>query len=328
MTDYRISVFGGGSVGLCLAANFAAAGAEVTLLVRESAIETLSSQPIEVSGLLGNHKIPAGRVTPCDAANPGDTVFQSDMMVVTTKAYDVTAALEPFSDRGLCPPLLLLQNGIGAAEIAKATVGPDIPVFSTAMMIGMARESPGQVAVTAYSSPIFAGSLLGDDLDPLIRLLDIAEHGFVPMAFDEKIRETISSKVLFNSCMNPTCATTGLTLGELLENDDSRELIIGLADEALAAFARAYDYSPAWSGRDYVDNILNAIIFPGSQGHKTSMFQDIRAARKTEIDFLNGAIIRLARDNGLSAPRHEAILHLVKACEASAQMQIADLSGE
>lgn len=323
MSDYHVAVFGGGSVGLCLAASFAKAGARVSLLVRKSSVETLRNQPIEVSGLLGDHEIPAGAITPCDAASPGDDVLRSDLLVLTTKAYDVVTALEPFSLSGICPPVLLLQNGIGSAEIAKTTVGAGVPVYSTAMMIGMVREAPNKVAVTAWSSPIFCGPVLGDDPAPLNRMLGVAEHGFVPMVLDEKIRDTISFKVLFNTCMNPTGAITGQTYGELLSNEDSRELIVGLADETLAAFASAYDYHPATSGRDYVDNILTPIVFPKSQGHRSSMLQDIRAGRKTEIDFLNGAIIRLARDHGLSAPRHEAIHHLIKACEASSHARDA-----
>lgn len=318
MSNYRVSVFGGGSVGICLAANFIKAGAEVSLLVRENSIDSLRAQPLAVSGLLGDHEVSAGRVMLCDASNPGEAVLESDMLVLTTKAYDLRAALKPFSDRGICPPLLLLQNGIGPAEIAKRSVGVDVPVYSTAMMIGMSREAPNKVSVTAYSSPIYAGPVLGDDPEPLVKLLDVAKNGFIPMLFDKKIRDTISFKVLFNSCMNPTSAITGKAFGEMLENEETRDLIISLANETLAVFARAYDYHPAKDGKDYVQNILSPIIYPGSRGHRSSMFQDIQAGRRTEIDFLNGAIINLARDNGLSAPQHEAVVNRIKAMEAFA----------
>ena len=141
-------------------------------------------------------------------------------------------------------------------------VGPDVPLYSSAMMIGMVRQSPTSVEVTAQSSPILCGSLLGDTEDPLEDMLRVADQGFVPMAHDPSIRETIAFKLLFNSCMNPTGALTGQTYGELLENPASRELIVGLAEETLAAYAKAFDYRPADSGRHYVDDILSKIIFP------------------------------------------------------------------
>ncbi|MEL7179616.1 MAG: ketopantoate reductase C-terminal domain-containing protein [Pseudomonadota bacterium] len=135
------------------------------------------------------------------------------------------------------------------------------------------------------------------------------------MALDDVIRETILFKLLFNSCMNPTGAITKKSYGELLKNSHSRDVIIGLADETLSAYAAAYDYRPVDNGRHYVDEVLSPIIFPRAVGHHSSMFQDLEAGRKTEIDFLNGAICRLSESVGLKASRHEDIIQLIKACE-------------
>lgn len=192
-------------------------------------------------------------------------------------------------------------------------MGPAIPVYSTAMMIGMVRHAPNSVAITAQASPIMCGALLGDDTGPLDRLLAVAEAGFVPMVHDPAIRETVAFKLLFNCCMNPTGALIGTTYGELLENPHSRALIVALADEALAAFDAAFDYRPAESGAQYVDETLNAIVNPRSHGHRSSMLQDIEAGRPTEIDVLNGAILRLAAAHGLPAPHHETIAALIRA---------------
>jgi 2-dehydropantoate 2-reductase len=316
MKDLHVAVFGGGSVGLCLAASFVTAGARVSLLTRKSSFVALRGQSIEVSGLLGDHVIPPGAITLCDAAAPTGDVLNSDMLVLTTKAYDVASALKPFAAQRTCAPVLLLQNGMGSEDVARDVLGPDVPVYSSAMMIGMVRHAPTRVEVTAQSSSIFCGPLLGDETGPLEEMLHVARHGFVPMTLDDTIRDTISFKLLFNSCMNPTGAITRQSYGELLENAESRELIIGLADETLAAFARAYDYRPAENGKHYVDDVLSPIIFPRAQGHHSSMLQDLQAGRRTEIDFLNGAIARLARRAGLAAVRHESIIQLIKACEA------------
>lgn len=315
MSKYHVAVFGGGSVGLCLAAHFVKAGAQVSLLVRESSIDALRGKSIEVSGLLGDHLIGSEAFTLCDAAKPTDEVLNSDMLLLTTKAYDVGASLKPYADQHACPPVLLLQNGMGSAEIARDVLGANVPVFSTAMMIGMVRRSPTEVGVTAQSSPILCGPLLGDDPAPLEKMLHVAERGFVPMVRDKAIRDTIAFKLLFNSCMNPTGAITRQSYGELLENPNSRALITGLADETLAAFASAYDYRPAENGTQYVDEVLSPIIFPRSQGHRSSMLQDLQSGRRTEIDFLNGAIVTLAEREGLKAVRHESVIQLVKACE-------------
>jgi 2-dehydropantoate 2-reductase len=317
MSTFHVAVFGGGSVGLCLAVHFARAAARVSLLVRSSSVAALQGRSLHVTGLLGDHATSPDAITLCDAAAPTEEVLRSDMLVLTTKAYDVATCLAPFANQPTCPPVLLLQNGMGSAEIAREVLGPDVPVFSTAMMIGMVRRSPTEVDVTAQSSPILCGPLLGDDPAPLQGMLDVSERGFVPMAQDASIRETIAFKLLFNSFMNPTGAITAQSYGALLENPHSRALIAGLADETLAAFARAYDYRPAENGAHYVDAVLRPIVFPRAQGHHSSMLQDVQSGRKTEIDFLNGAIVRLSEQHGLKAVRHEFLIHILKARKAA-----------
>lgn len=317
MSKFSVAVLGGGSVGLCLAAHFAKAGARVFLLVRQGSIETIRGKPIAVSGLLGDQTVPADSYTVCDAAAPTDEVLGCDMLIMTTKAYDLEKALDPFAKNESRASILLLQNGMGSAEIAREVLGSKVAIYSSAMMIGMVRQAPTSVEVTAQSSPILCGSLLGDSEEPLKDMLQVAVQGFVPMAQDPAIRETIAFKLLFNSCMNPTGALTGQTYGELLENPQSRALIVGLADETLAAYAKEFNYRPAENGQHYVDEILSKIIFPRAQGHRSSMHQDLQAGRKTEIDFLNGAIIRLADDAGLPSVRHKSISQLIKACEGS-----------
>jgi ketopantoate reductase len=144
-------------------------------LVRRSAIETLRQTPIEVTGLLGDHVVPPELITLCDAAAPTEDVLRSDILILTTKANDVETALKPFAAAGACPPVLLLQNDMGLENIARRILGPDIPVYSSAMMIGMERHGPAQVEVTAQSSPIFCGPLLGDDTGPLLKLLQVRQ---------------------------------------------------------------------------------------------------------------------------------------------------------
>jgi ketopantoate reductase len=93
MPQYHISVLGGGSVGLCLAANFAQTGAEVTLLVRAGAVDELVRRPLIVSGLLGEHTIPKGHMRICDAARPDADVLSCDGLQMTLSSLPSPARL-------------------------------------------------------------------------------------------------------------------------------------------------------------------------------------------------------------------------------------------
>lgn len=318
MSTLRMTVIGGGSVGLGFAASFALAGARVTLMVRSASLEPLRSQSVTVAGMLGEHRIDAGRIAVEDADHPTQAARDCDVLVVTTKAYDVADALRPYAAPGLPGrprAVLLMQNGLGSAEAARDVLGPDIAVFSTAMLIGLQRHGLNHVSVNAHSGPIRAGSLLGDDAQAIAPMLETAARGFLPMVHEPNIRHTILAKLLFNSCMNPTGALIGRNYGELLENEHSRGLIIHLADETLRVFAASNGYRPAENGRHYVEGTLIPVVIPRSASHRSSMVQDLDAGRRTEIDFLNGAIVRMGGEVRMDTPFHQSIVSLIHARE-------------
>jgi len=315
MTNFRMTVIGGGSVGLCVAASFAQAGADVYLMVREAQVEALSQQPISVTGMLGEYTVEPGHITIADAARPSEASRDCDVLVVTTKAFDIATALQPFVGTPGPRSVLLMQNGLGSAEIARDVLGDSTPIISSAMLIGMQRDGVGRVSVNAHSSSVWVGSLLGDELGPVQSMLEVGKRGFLPMVHDPEIQKTIYSKVLFNTCMNPTGALIGRNYGELLENEYSRALITNLADETLRVYAASADLHLAENGKHYVDDILSPIIFPRSAPHRSSMVQDIENGRLTEIDFLNGAIVKMGREVGIETPCHQSIVLMIHASE-------------
>jgi len=208
-----------------------------------------------------------------------------------------------------------MQNGLGSAEAARGVLGPHIPIYSTAMLIGMQRVGDTHIKVTAHSSPVWCGALLGDDEAALASLIDAASGGFLPMVRQPDIEQTILSKLLFNTCMNPTGALTGLCYGDLLENAHSRALITELASETLQVFAATSGFRPFASGQDYVENRLIPVVIPHSAPHRSSMLQDLEAGRRTEIDFLNGAIVRMGASAGIATPNHRCLVSLIHARE-------------
>jgi 2-dehydropantoate 2-reductase len=314
---FRMTVVGGGSVGLAVAASFAQVGMPVTLLARRASTEALSREPLTITGKLGEHTLPPGAFALGDAAAPPDAARDCDVLVVTTKAHDLAAALRPFLGRDGRGPraVLLMQNGLGSAEVAREVLGPGVPVFSAAMYVGMQRHGLTAVAVNAASSAVMVGSLLGDDIAPLAPLFEAALRGFLPVVHAPEIRDVVLTKLLFNTSMNPTGALTGRSYGELLENPHSRALIERLAQETLATYAAAFGFRPAPDGPGYVRDTLFPLIFPRSAPHRSSMVQDLEAGRRTEIDVLNGAILRLGAAHGVPTPCHATIVDLIRARE-------------
>lgn len=312
MSITKATVIGAGSVGLAIAASLALAGQRVTLLTRGDGITKLRESEISISGLHGEHILPAGAIAVEDSSCPSDSARDCDMLVITTKAFDIASALAPFVGTTPTPRAVLsLHNGIGASEAIREAMGLRVPVFASAMMIGLERQGLTHVVIKAASSPINTGPILGDSIMPLEAFVAASQKGFLPIRVDPSMRETVLFKLLFNTCMNPTGALTRLTYGELLTHSKTRSLIERLADETLAVLAAEYGYRPAESGVAYVQQVLMPIVFPRSAAHRSSMLQDITAGRPTEIGSLNGAIQRFGLKNSIMTRTHDALIDLI-----------------
>jgi 2-dehydropantoate 2-reductase len=119
------------------------------------------------------------------------------------------------------------------------------------------------------------------------------------------------TKLIFNAASNPLGALTGLTHGRLCELESARRLISGLVAEGVAV-ADALGIT--------LDSDPDAVIDHAAQvayDHRASMLQDVLARRPTEIDALNGGIVRFGHEHGVPTPLNEAIAALIEGVERS-----------
>jgi 2-dehydropantoate 2-reductase len=120
-------------------------------------------------------------------------------------------------------------------------------------------------------------------------------------------------KVIFNAATNPIGALTGLTHGRVCERPDLRRLVSGLVDEGTAV-AAAQGIELDADPEDLIDHAAKPEV---AYDHKASMLQDVEARRATEIDYLNGGIVRFGDEHGVPTPLNRAIWALVKGLEQS-----------
>jgi 2-dehydropantoate 2-reductase len=147
------------------------------------------------------------------------------------------------------------------------------------------------------------------------RLADACTRAGLPTHAVRDARGPQWRKVIFNAATNPIGALTGLTHGRVCERPDLRALVSGLVSEGravAAAQAIELDSDP----EALVDHAARPEV---GYNHKASMLQDVEARRTTEIDYLNGGIVRFGREYGVATPLNEAITALVKGVEQSWQ---------
>lgn len=319
MTALRMSVLGGGSVGLAIAATCARAGQDVTLLARGATVPELRRNGITVSGVSGDHRIEPQRLKVSDATNPDLEDIACDVLVVATKAYQVHDALKRLLQRAgpaVAPrAVLLLQNGWGSAEEARSILPAGTAIFSSIMMIGIERRNSAHVNVNVQASPIRVGTLFAAAPDLMQEAVERASAGFLPMTYEDPIEPAILNKFLFNTCLNAIGAITRMSYGELVSSEHTRNLITQVADETIRVIRAERQLALAPDGATYVEKTLMPFVLPKAAAHRSSMLQDVEAGRKTEIDYLNGAVVRMGTRHGTPTPSNEAVASLIRARE-------------
>jgi 2-dehydropantoate 2-reductase len=298
-----VAVLGAGALGSYIGGRLAEQGAQVVLIGRDAArLAVIARDGIRIEDDRGDRLV---RVRAARAAELDEPV---GLIIVLTKAIDTAAAIE--SMRHLIGPdtwAVTLQNGIGNGETIAAVVPP------ARVAIGMTDIPAGLQGAAHVRSPgrgtIRLWSMDGAD-SAALRAIEtlLAGAGFNCVATRE-IATDIWEKVAFNGALNALGAITRRTNGEL-DNPDGRAIAHAVVDEAVAAVTALG--VPVERARILakIDGALTQ-----HRAHKGSMLQDVLAGRPTEIDFINGAIVRAAERAGLAAPVNQTLVRLVHLIE-------------
>ena len=294
----RVVVVGAGAIGSLMGALMARRAA-VTLVCREAHAKAIARDGLRVRGQ--EEHTQEIRATTDPRAATG-----ADLVLLTTKAFDIERALEqvaPYLPRDAV--VLLMQNGLGNEDLARAMLG-EIPILRGLTYMGVTFAGPGHVIWTARGQTTLGDPFgnAGAALDEVATLL--SEAGLETHTTHD-IRREAWQKALGNIGINALGALTGMKNGELAESTHTLAIMECLVKEAeLVAESAGYAF-------DSFQRVVDLARATGA--NKNSMLQDIEAGRRTEIEFLNGAIVRIGQEMGVSVPTNTVICQLVKAIE-------------
>jgi 2-dehydropantoate 2-reductase len=302
----RVCVVGCGAVGSLFAANLARLDdVEVWAydLAREH-VDAINRDGLRLSGVgdvVGHPRATsdAGELRACDFG------------IVATKAMHTSAAVAATAHAFKDGSVATVQNGLGNEEAIAEHV--ERVIRGTTFPAGKIL-APGHVQWDVKGDTTFG------PFEPqpaaayeIARLADACTRAGMPSTAVEDARGPQWRKVIFNASTNPIGALTGLTHGRVCEDPALRALVTGLVDEGKAVAAAqgiALDADP----EVLIDHAARPDV---AYDHKASMLQDVEARRATEIDYLNGGIVRFGDEHGVPTPLNRAIWALVKGLEQS-----------
>ncbi len=306
----KIAVVGGaGAMGGVWATRLHGAGHEVGVLdVAPAALAAIAADGLVVERKDGSTAV--ARLTATD--NPAD-LGVADAVIFFTKSYHTPAAAD--LARPLVGPettVVSLQNGWGNAD-ALASVYPPEHLVMGVTYHSATVKAPGRIAYTADAGPTFVGPYL--DGAPLARAEAVAaamEAAGIATTVSARAKTEVWKKLILNCATLPTSALTRLYTGELGKPSPVRGLEDVLAREAaMVAWALGHEIDP-----DERVATIHEHLAHGGKG-KPSMLQDVEGKRATEIDVINGAVVREADRLGLDVPVNRAMVALVKGLERS-----------
>lgn len=304
--DMKVCIVGCGAIGSLFAAHLAQVdGVEVWAYdVVQPHVDAISRDGLRVTGEADI----TGRVR---ATTDASELPPCDFGVVATKSIYTRAAVEACAHAFTGGAVASVQNGVGNEEVIAEHV--ERVIRGTTFPAGHVTE-PGVVHMDTRGD-----TWLGPfepkpaSMDAVTRLAEAITAGGMNTKALPDARGAQWTKLIFNASTNPLGALTRLTHGRLCEQPDTRRLISQLVAEGRAV-AESMGITLDSDPDELVDHAAKV-----AYEHRASMLQDVLAERATEVDALNGGIVRFGEEQGVPTPMNQAIAALIKGLERSWQ---------
>jgi len=238
--------------------------------------------------------------------------YQFDFMFLTTKTYDTGTALEQYKNLiDLSKRIVILQNGIGNEEVVKSYC-PTEKIIRIVTSHGALLKEPGHVYHTGEGF-IKVGLAFSNKVpSDLILFRDLLNWSGLEAEIVEDIIQSSWEKIFVNIGINALGALTRLHNGGLLENEGLKHMMKGAVEEALKIARLKGIKLP---DKDYLK--LTYSVAEKTYNNQNSMLQDVLKGQVTEIDSINGKIVKYAEELGISVPINELLTNLIKGLEKS-----------
>ena len=302
----KIGIIGAGALGSVIGGMLAEAGNDVLLVSRNRS----HVEAINLSGLTmrtdGRDRVVAVR-----AAMPADVGAPADLVIVLVKSFHTAEAVRQAI--GLVGPdttVLSLQNGLGHEEILTGLIGRD-RVIAGKTYVGGVALGPGHVIAGVADKETIAGELDGRITPRIERIAATFEAAGLKFVVSRNIMGVIWDKLLVNIATGALSGITRLAYSGLYAVPELKATAMAAVAEAIAvakasgiALETAHPHD-AW--------VKAASGLPPE--FKTSMLQSIEKGSVTEVDFINGAVVRAGAKTGVPTPVNTTLVACVKGIE-------------
>jgi 2-dehydropantoate 2-reductase len=303
----RVAVVGAGAVGGYFGGMLARAGAHVTLIGRPLHVDVWTHDGLFLDSVNFQERIPVAATTEVEASR------DADLVLFSVKTLDTEDAARQLARHVRGDALVVsLQNGVDNVERMRAAAALD-PIAAV-VYVASSMPAPGRVKHGGRGD-LLIGDLPGRSGAPreasLARVASWFEAAGVPCRLSPDIEADLWIKLITNAALNAISAVAKATYGDIVAIPESRETSRQLVTECVAV-ARASGV--ALPADDFVQIVWGFAEKVGPIYSSTA--QDLDRRKRTEIDALNGFVVRRGAELGVPTPVNQSLLALVKLREA------------
>ena len=302
-------MIGTGAMGSLFASHLAEAGAEVWAFdVWREHIEAMQRDGLIV------HRDGGSRSVRLHATSEPADAGVCDAVMIFVKYGQTAAAVQAAQPMiGPATTIVTLQNGIGNLDIIRDTY-PQNPIAFGLTTLTCELIGPGHIEASYKGrGETYLWPSDGQPTASMEKLCSLMNQGGIKTALEPDIELKIWKKLVVNCCLNTMCAIVNQNVGQVVADPSVWTFRDGVVDEIVAAARLKNVPMAADEARAFLRSVADE-----ARTHEPSMLIDIRNGRKTEIDCLNGAVLRICEQHGLAAPRNQALYTIIRAIERRA----------
>jgi 2-dehydropantoate 2-reductase len=312
----KVVVVGLGALGTTFATLLKKDGHRVFAITKEKYLPELADRKIKVCGIWGDHEAALDGIY----AGIGTLLNEKiDLILLTVKSFDTEMAANMIAPlAGGNAIVVSAQNGYGNYEAIARIIGKEHALLAR-IIFGARMVKIGYSEVTVIADDVRIGQPEGAiPEDIIISIASEINKAGVPSSYAADVNEILWDKILYNCALNPLGALLECNYGQLAGHEETRQVMNAIIEEIFQV-AGAHAIRLHWiHAEDYIDYFYKKLV-PPTKEHYPSMYHDLKAGKRLEIDALNGAIVRLASEKGVPVPVNETIVCLITVKEKLSQ---------
>ncbi len=293
----KFIIFGAGAIGSLFGALLSVKN-DVLLIGRREHMDAIEREGLKIEGITEGIFHPK---TKWDGS-------RYDVVILTTKAYDTRKALEEIVNKFGRLPVLSLQNGLKNEEIIAEIVGEEYAIGGITSH-GATFLQEGKILHAGKGETVI-GELNGRITERIKEIGEAFNACGIDTKISNKIKEEIWKKAVVNVVINGLTTLLRCKNGELLKSRYAEEMMKKICMECVE-IART-------EGIEINEKIIDKTkeVAKNTAENISSMLQDIMRGKKTEVEEINGEIVRIAKKHGINACANEFLYNLIKAMES------------